>query len=37
MNVEYGLGIMTLPINNKYENGVWHKVFIAVTMIKFKK
>ena len=32
---EYDLGIMKLPINNKYENGVWRKVFIAVTLIKF--
>jgi hypothetical protein len=34
---EYGLGLMTPPINNIYENGVWHKVFIAVAMIKLKK
>jgi hypothetical protein len=34
---EYGLGLMTQPINNIYENEVWHKIFIAVTVIEFKK
>jgi hypothetical protein len=34
---EYDLGPMTQPFNNIKESGVWHKVFIVVTMTNLKK